>query len=90
MGSQPDHSTGRQAGLRHSVRSQRCATKPSKGLKETVNAELGQLHKTIALLIAVQFASNHECEFDVSDALAVIRDRIEQSIARLDGAGVLS
>lgn len=90
MGSQPDHSTGRPAGLRHPVRSQGCAVKTSKRLKATVNAELGQLHKTRALLIAVQFASNYDCEFDVSDALAVIRDRVEQSIARLDEAEVLS
>ncbi len=90
MGSQPDHSTGRPAGLRHPVRSQGCAIEASKGLKAAVNAELGQLHKTSALLIAVQFAANHECEFDVSDALAVLRDRVEQSIARLDEAEVRS
>lgn len=58
-------------------------------LKAAVGAELGQLHKTHALLIAVQFAANHEADFDVSDALAVIRDRVGQSIARLDTAGVL-
>jgi hypothetical protein len=90
MGSQPDHSTGRSAALRYPVRSQGCAIKASKGLKAAVSAELGQLHKTIALLIAIQFASNHDCEFDVSDTLAVIRDRIGQSIARLDAAGALS
>jgi hypothetical protein len=89
MGSQPDHSTGQLAGLRHPVRSRGCAIKASKGLKAAVTAELGQLHKTSALLTAVQFASNHECDFDVSDALAVIRDRVEQSIARLDEAEVL-
>lgn len=43
---------------------------------------------THALLIAVQFAANHEADFDVSDALAVIRDRVEQSIVRLDAAEV--
>lgn len=58
------------------------------GLKAAVDAEIGHLHKTHALLIAVQFAANHEAEFDVSDALAVIRDRVEQSIVRLDEAEV--
>jgi len=42
------------------------------------DAEIGRLHKTHALLIAVQFAANHDCEFDVSDALAVIGKRIGQ------------
>jgi hypothetical protein len=57
-------------------------------LKAGVDKELGKLHKTHALLIAVQFAANHDCEFDVSDALAVIRDRVEESIERLDRAQV--
>jgi len=57
-------------------------------LKAAIGAELGHLYKTHALLIAVQFAANHEAKFDVSDALAVIRDRVEQSIARLDAAEV--
>jgi len=52
----------------------------------SVDAEIGHLHKTHALLIATQFATNHGAEFDVSDALAVIRDRVEQSIMRLDEA----
>ena len=56
-------------------------------LKTGVDEEIGQLHKTHALLIATQFAANHDCEFDVSDALAVIRDRVEESINRLDQAG---
>lgn len=59
-----------------------------KRLKEAVDAEIGRLHKTHALLIATQFAANHDCEFDVSDALAVIRDRVEESIGRLDRAQV--
>ena len=58
-------------------------------LKESVDVEIGQLNKTHALLIAVQFAANHDCEFDVSDALAIIRDRVEESIERLDRAEVL-
>lgn len=53
-------------------------------IKVGLGAELGQLHKTNALLIATQFAANHEAEFDVSDAIAVIIERIEQTIATLD------
>lgn len=59
--------------------------KRCKRLKAAVSRVIGQLHKTHALLIAVQFAANHDCEFDVSDAVAVIRDRVEQSITDLDG-----
>lgn len=59
-----------------------------KRLTKAVDAEIGRLHKTHALLIATQFAANHDCEFDVSDALAVIRDRVEESIGRLDQAQV--
>lgn len=59
---------------------------PSEELKTAVWAEIGRLHKTHALMIAVQFAANHECEFDVSDALAAVCDRVEQSIVRLDKA----
>ena len=73
--------TVRPIGIEHSEPSKRCEQ-----IKSGINAELGQLHKTNALLIAAQFASNHECEFDVSDALAVIRDRVEESIDRLDEA----
>ncbi|HWK52681.1 MAG TPA: hypothetical protein VNR40_22465 [Steroidobacter sp.] len=58
-----------------------------KRLKEAMNVELGQLHKTHAVLVAVQYAANHDCEFDVSDALAVIRDRVAETIERLDRAG---
>jgi glutamine synthetase adenylyltransferase len=46
--------------------------------------EIRRLQKTHALLIAVQFAANHEVEFDVSDALAVIVVLVTQSIAGLD------
>ncbi len=53
-------------------------------LKGGVDDELGQLHKTNALLIAAQFAANHECEFDVSDALAAIIVRVERHIETLD------
>jgi hypothetical protein len=53
-------------------------------LKNGVETQIGQLHKTCALLIATQFAANHECEFDASDALAAIIVRIEQHIETLD------
>ena len=53
-------------------------------LKNAVSDEIGQLHKTNALLIAIQFAANHECEFDASDAVAVIIVRVEQAIETLD------
>jgi hypothetical protein len=66
-------------------------TKPSKPSPERceritagISAELGRLHKTNALLIATQFAANHECEFDVSDAIAAINERVEQHIETLD------
>ena len=51
--------------------------------REVAN-ELRRLQKTHALLIAVQFAANHDAEFDVSDALAVIVALIDESLAGLD------
>lgn len=53
-------------------------------LKDAVSVEIGQLHKTNALLIATQFAANHECEFAASDAVAAIIVRVEQTITTLD------
>lgn len=53
-------------------------------IKDGIETELGRIHKTNALLIATQFAANHECEFDVSDAVAAIIERVEQHIERLD------
>jgi hypothetical protein len=49
-----------------------------------LSEELRRLQKTRALLIAVQFASNHDAEFDVSDALAAIIASIEESLRALD------
>jgi hypothetical protein len=46
--------------------------------------EIRRLQKTQAVLIAVQFAANHEAEFDVSDALAVIVTLVDNSLAGLD------
>lgn len=60
------------------------ASERCKQLKAGIDAELGQLHETNAALIAAQFAIDHEDEFDMSDALAVIIDRVEKAIARLD------
>lgn len=59
------------------------ASKRCEQIKAGIGAELGQLHKTNALLIATQFAANHDAEFDVSDAIAVIIERVEQTIATL-------
>nr|WP_298718758.1 hypothetical protein [uncultured Steroidobacter sp.] len=60
------------------------ASKRCEQIKAGIGEELGQLHKTNALLIATQFAANHEADFDVSDAIAVIVERVEQTIAALD------
>lgn len=51
-------------------------------IKAGIDAELGRLHKIHALLIATQFAANHDCEFD---AMAAIIERVEQHIETLDG-----
>jgi hypothetical protein len=55
-----------------------------KQMKAGVAIEMARMHKTRALLIAVQFAANHEADFVVSDALAVILPRFEQHITILD------
>lgn len=49
-----------------------------------ISEEIRRLQKMRALLIAVQFASNHDAEFDVSDALAAIIASIEESLRALD------
>jgi hypothetical protein len=53
-------------------------------IKTGIAAELGRLHKTNALLIATQFAANHDCEFDASEAMAAIIERVDQHIQTLD------
>jgi hypothetical protein len=63
---------------------QRKATERCEQIKAGVSEELGRLHKTNALLIATQFAANHECEFDASDAMAAIIERVDQHIETLD------
>jgi len=83
-----DDSTGRppaplpsEPAAMHSSRKPRVARKL---LGEAIGDEIRRLHKTHALLIAIQFAANHEAEFDVSDALAVIVALVHESIAGLD------
>lgn len=46
-------------------------------IKVGVEAALGWLHKTNALLIADQFAAKHECKFD---ARAAIIEQVEQHL----------
>src|SRR5688572_4262845 len=64
---------------------QRKASAHSEQIKAGIAAELGRLHKTHVLLIATQFAANHECEFGASDAMVAIIERVEQHIETLDG-----
>jgi len=52
--------------------------------KPEVADEIRGLQKTQALLIAVQFAANHDAEFDVPDALAGIILLVQQLLANLD------
>lgn len=83
-----DHSTGQPPAFLLSkpvaAQSGRRPKAARKRLKATISAEIGRLHKTHAVLIAIQFAANHEAEFDVSDALAVVVALIGDSLAGLD------
>lgn len=49
-------------------------------IKAGIEAELGRRHNTYALLIATQCAANHDCEFDASDTMAAMIERVEQHI----------
>lgn len=49
-----------------------------------LNDCIRRLQKTYAVLVAVQFAANHEAEFDVSDALAVIVALVDETLDDLD------
>lgn len=49
-----------------------------------IEAELAGLHRTNQLLIAIEFAADHECKFDVNDAIAVVNERMERHIEKLD------
>lgn len=51
------------------------------GNEHDVADERRRLQKVQAVLIAVQFTANHEPEFDVSDALAVIVALIYETVA---------
>lgn len=53
-------------------------------IKKRIEKELGGLLKTNQLLTAIQFAADHECEFDVSNAIAAINERVERHIETLD------
>jgi hypothetical protein len=63
---------------------QREAADRREQIKDGIQEALGRLHKTNALLIATQFSANHECEFDVGDAIAAIIERVKQHIQALD------
>ncbi|MBM0105202.1 hypothetical protein JM946_10590 [Steroidobacter sp. S1-65] len=53
---------------------QSAAAERCKQIKAGIDAELGQLHKTNALLICAQYTANYagDVEIDISDALAAI------------------
>lgn len=53
-------------------------------LKAGIGVEIGRLHRLNALLIAAQFAANHEAEFDVSDVISVAVEQVEQTLAALN------
>lgn len=53
-------------------------------LKEAFTDEVRRLQKAQALLIAPQFAANHEVEFDAFDAVAAILSMVEQTLVGLD------
>ncbi len=53
-------------------------------LKEAFTDEVRRLQKAQALLIATQFAANHEVKFDASDAMAAILTMVEQTLVGLD------
>ena len=59
--------------------------KPVAQEEHDIGDEIRRLQKTHALLIAVQFAANHDAEdLDVSDAIAAIIVLVEESLAGLD------
>lgn len=52
--------------------------------KSDVTDCIRRLQKINALMIAVQYAANHDAEFDVSDAMAAIIMIIEHMLTELD------
>lgn len=83
-----DHSTGQPPAFLLSKpvnpQSGRRPKSARKRLRLAISGEIRRLHKTHAVLIAIQFAANHEAEFDVSDALAVVVALISESLTGLD------
>lgn len=59
-------------------------------LKAFLDQQNRAWQKIEALMVALEFASNHECEFDVSDGLAGVLALIGQSLTALDQAEVKS
>jgi hypothetical protein len=53
-------------------------------VKDAFSDEVRRLQKAQALLIATQFAANHDVEFDASDAMAVIVVIVDEVIDGLD------
>jgi hypothetical protein len=52
--------------------------------KPNLACEIRRLQKINALLIAIQFASNHDADFEISDALAVVNALVDETLAGLD------
>ena len=50
----------------------------------TLSGEMRRLQKTQALLIAIQHAAREGVEFDAADAIAVVVDLVEETLAGLD------
>lgn len=60
------------------------ASKLIEKVRASIDAELGRLYKTHALLTARHVAAVHEAEFVVSDAIAALVERVDQHIEALD------
>lgn len=50
----------------------------------SINIELRKLQRISALLVAIQYATNEEVDFDVADALAVVVTLLGESLVSLD------
>lgn len=55
-----------------------------KRLKAGTAIELRRMYRTKAVVIAVQYATDHEADFVVADALSVILSRLDAHITALD------
>lgn len=58
--------------------------RPKRKVKPDIANEIRRLTKTQALLIAIQHAAREGVDFDAADALAVIVDLVEETLAGLD------